>query len=70
MATQKSKKTKPMSEHEKQMVTAAIQAAHEGLLDEPGHHDKPSPSRHTAYFLAVLALGAVVNIVALVLVAR
>jgi hypothetical protein len=47
MATQKSKKTRPMPDDEKELLTSAIEAAHQGLLDEPGHHDKPSPARHT-----------------------
>jgi hypothetical protein len=70
MATQKSKKTRPMPDDEKELLTSAIEAAHQGLLDEPGHHDKPSPTRHTLYFLVVMGLGAVLNIVALMLVAR
>ena len=68
MATRKSKK--PMSPEEKDMLESAIEAAHHGLLDEPGHHDKPSATRHTVYIVAVLTFGAVINILALMIVAR
>ena len=52
------------------MMREAVQAAHSRILDDPNLPEQPSALRHAAYFAIVMLIAIVLNIAALVLVAR
>ncbi len=52
------------------MMREAAQAAHSRILDDPNLPEQPSAVRHAVYFTVVMLVALVLNLAALVLVAR
>ena len=52
------------------MMREAAEAAHSRILDDPNLPEQPSALRHAVYFAVVMLLAVVLNVVAMILVAR
>jgi hypothetical protein len=60
----------PPDDRAGRMMREAAEAAHSRILDDPNLPEQPSALRHGLYFAVVLLIAIVLNVGALVLVAR